>query len=199
MMRGPSSTLLAAALCATIAGAPAANADSIDGPTGTPRKTLPRLRSADQSEEISAKILQSTRGKPGPVRMIVATGDKQLAVLVAPDEVCDGLGLSLRPGEEVTLAGRVVTTGERPLMVTEAVVADGKRIAVRSPDGGWVKVPGAAQEETAPTEPVDEGAKEDEGSEAKGSDAQAEDSEAQDPEPNPQADDPPAEEAPKPT
>ena len=71
--------------------------------------------------------------------VLPAAGDRELAVLVAPDEVCDALGLSLERGEDVTIEGRMVTTGERPLLVTESVIVAGVPIAVRDPGGGWSK------------------------------------------------------------
>lgn len=101
------------------------------------QKKMPRLDPA-AAEEVSGTIADSTRGRPGPVRLVMrVAGGKELAVLVAPDEVCDALGLSLRKGDEITLAGQRITTGDRPLFVTEAVIVDGKRVAVRDPKGGW--------------------------------------------------------------
>lgn len=117
-----------------------------------PRKTLPRLQSAGTSETLTGKIVNSTRGKPGPVRMVIHTSGRDLAVLVAPNDVCEALGLSLENGDEVTIEGRVMATGERPLMVTEAVIVDGERVPVRSASGGWVEVPEPKQGGASPTE-----------------------------------------------
>ncbi len=104
------------------------------------RKALPRLGDPAAAEEVTGRIADSTRGKPGPVRLVLTiAGGRELAALVAPDKVCETLGLSLEAGEDVTLVGRMITTGERPLLVTEAVVVDGRRIEVRDSKGGWVK------------------------------------------------------------
>lgn len=103
------------------------------------KKSLPRL--GNTPEDVTGTIADSTRGKEGPVRLVLnVAGGRELAALVALDEVCEALGLSLRKGEEVTLRGQMVATGERPLFVTEAVVVDGAPIAVRDPAGGWAKV-----------------------------------------------------------
>lgn len=104
-----------------------------------PKKSLPRLGST--VEDVTGTIADSTRGQEGPVRLVLhVAGGRELAALVALDEVCEALGLSLRTGEEVTLRGQMVTTGERPLFVAEAVVVDGAPVAVRDPAGGWAKV-----------------------------------------------------------
>lgn len=109
-------------------------------------KGLPRLDAAGASEEISGRIAASTRGQSGPVRLVIElAGGKELAVLVAPDEFCDHLGLSLKTDEEITVIGRVMP-GERPLLVASAVVVDGRRVDVRDAAGGWAKLPESPQE-----------------------------------------------------
>lgn len=128
------------------------------------RKGLPRLGSPETAEEIRGVIADTTRGQRGPVRLVVrVTGGSELAVLVAPDKVCESLGLSLKTGEDVTLTGRMITTGERPLFVAETVELDGKPVSLRDPGGGWVKAAGgeavAAEEgqtaESAPDAPTE--------------------------------------------
>lgn len=122
-----------------------------------PRKGLPRLGASGASEEISGRIAASTRGSSGPVRLVVELpGGKEIAVLVAPDELCDALGLSLKADEEVTVIGQIVP-GERPLFVGSAVVVDGRRIDVRDAAGGWVKPAGSGPEASpeAPVEPTE--------------------------------------------
>ena len=102
------------------------------------------------SETLTGKVVSSTRGKPGPVRIVINTGGRDLAVLVAPNDVCEALGLSLENGDDVTIEGRVMTTGERPLMVAEAVIVDGERVPVRSESGGWVDVPESKKGDESP-------------------------------------------------
>jgi len=126
-------------------------------------KGLPRLGDPNATEEVQGTIADSTRGSPGPVRLVLrVAGGRELAVLVAPDKTCDALGLSLRPEEDVTVVGRLITTGERPLLVTEAVVVDGERVAVRDPQGGWVKAsPPEAGAEASPAATGEAAPKED--------------------------------------
>jgi hypothetical protein len=93
--------------------------------------SLPTLGTESTSVDLRGKILHSTRGRPGPVRLQVERqGAKPLEVLVAPNEICDQLGLSLRPGEEVHLRGALFEA-KTPIFVASAVVVDGKAIAVR--------------------------------------------------------------------
>ncbi len=121
------------------------------------RKGLPRLGDASATEEVTGRIADSTRGKPGPVRLVLnVAGATELAALVAPNKTCDALGLSLKTGEDVTIVGRMMTTGERPLLVTEAVVVDGRRIDVRAPNGGWMEPQESAPKPSPQSEPEPE-------------------------------------------
>lgn len=131
------------------------------------RKGLPRLGDPAAAEEVTGTIAASTRGRKGPVRLVVNTvGGGELLVLVAPDRTCEALGLSLRVGEEVELAGQMITTGERPLFVTEAVLVDGRRIAVRDSGGDGAGL--------APAGPKPEGAGGDAEEGAEGAEAEEE-------------------------
>lgn len=90
------------------------------------------LSISKSATEVQGKILRSTRGQRGPVRLQVArTSGGQVAVLLAPDELCDRLGLSLREGEQVTVRGALFP-GRNPILVASEVVVDGKEIPVRN-------------------------------------------------------------------
>jgi hypothetical protein len=117
-----------------------------DEPAATPRPiasrvpversggpSLPTLFSEGSVADVRGKIVQSTRGRPGPVRLEVETdgGGKPLDVLVVPDTICDELGLSLRTGEQVHLRGSHFA-GKSPIFVASAVVVDGKAIALHN-------------------------------------------------------------------
>ncbi len=135
------------------------------------KKSLPRL--GNTMEDVTGTIADSTRGKEGPVRLVLnVAGGRELAALVTLDEVCEALGLSLRKGEVVTLRGQMVTTGERPLFVTEAVVVDGAPVVVRDPAGGWAKVGPTAEARARAA--AAESAREDEGAEDEGATESAE-------------------------
>ncbi|MDG2306775.1 MAG: hypothetical protein P8R42_19420 [Candidatus Binatia bacterium] len=126
-------------------------------PAPAARKGVPRLGAAGASEEISGRIAASTRGQSGPVRLVIElAGGKELAVLVAPDELCDRLGLSLKVDEEIMVVGRVMP-GERPLLVTSVVVVDGRRVDIRDAAGGWAKPPEAEPREAEPVAPAELG------------------------------------------
>lgn len=95
-------------------------------------KTLPRLTDATASEEVSGRIADSTRGRPGPVRLVLRlAGGEELAVLMVPDAQCDRLGLSLKTGEEITVVGYRMSTGTRPLLVARTVVEASRRVDLR--------------------------------------------------------------------
>ena len=61
------------------------------------------------AKRIEGKIMRSSRGKKGPVRLLVERkeGDP-VTVLVAPEEVCDRLGLSLKADEQVVVEGSML-------------------------------------------------------------------------------------------
>lgn len=108
------------------------------------RNLLPKLTDETGTTEATGRIASSTRGQPGPVRLVLELKDgDSLAVLVAPDDLCTHLGLSLQPDQEVTVIGQEVK-GSRPLLVARMVVENGKRIAVRDAEGRWIRAPRAA-------------------------------------------------------
>jgi hypothetical protein len=101
---------------------------------------LPQLSDENSVAEVTGRIASSTRGQAGPVRLALEMKDGGLlAVLVAPDALCDQLDLSLQPGETVTVIGREVK-GSRPLFVTRAIETSGRRVAVRDGQGRWLEV-----------------------------------------------------------
>lgn len=92
--------------------------------------TLPRLFTETSMASVRGRILRSTRGRPGPVRLEVERSDGgQIAVLLAPDEVCEKLGLSLRAGEEIDVRGALYQ-GRSPILVAASVTVNGKEIQV---------------------------------------------------------------------
>jgi hypothetical protein len=118
----------ASSALATEAPAPAAS----PAPARPGGKTLPSLFGKDSMVEVRGKILGSSRGHPGPVRLEVEKSDgERIDVLVAPDELCERLGLSLRAGEQVHVRGSLFK-GRTPIVVASEVIVDGKEIPVRN-------------------------------------------------------------------
>jgi len=129
-----------AALCALLGSAAAQVAAAAEA-TPDGRTLLPKLTDETGTTEATGRILSSTRGKPGPVRLVLELKDgDSLAVLVAPDDLCTHLGLSLQPDEEITVIGKEVK-GSRPLLVTRMVVEKGRRVVVRDAEGRWLRAP----------------------------------------------------------
>jgi len=123
------------------------------GAESAPKKTLPRLSDPSAETEVTGRIASSTRGEAGPVRLVLKLeGGKELAVLVAPDSLCDQLGLSLREGDEVTVFGHLMA-GARPLLVSRTLMVDGRRVDVRDESGGWAKAPGPVRSPEAKEAP----------------------------------------------
>lgn len=103
------------------------------GPDGRPR--VPMASTDGPAKRIEGKIMRSSRGKKGPVRLLVERkeGDP-VTVLVAPEEVCDRLGLSLKADEQVVVEGSMLKS-DRPILIATAFVVDGKTIRVRDAEG----------------------------------------------------------------
>lgn len=103
------------------------------GPDGKPR--VPVVSTDGPTKRIEGKIMRSSRGKKGPVRLLVERkeGDP-VTVLVAPEEVCDRLGLSLKADEHVVVEGSMLKS-DRPILIATAFVVDGKTIHVRDAEG----------------------------------------------------------------
>jgi len=96
---------------------------------------LPTLFGADSMTTVQGKILHSTRGRPGAVRLDVSPdAGGRLTVLVAPDPLCDALGLSLREGERIDVTGSLVA-GQTPMLVATQFNVDGRPVRVRDQQG----------------------------------------------------------------
>lgn len=139
--------LLFSALAGWLAG-PSYGADPAPQPTSTTGTAVPRLPMIDvqgPQTRVQGKIVRSSRGRKGPVRLLVEQkpGD-QVTVLVAPDEDCDRLGLSLQSGETVDVEGALVK-GERPMLIASAFkTADGKTVRIRDASGKLIEPAAAA-------------------------------------------------------
>ena len=111
-------------------------------PASADKPRVPLVSTEGPTKRIEGKIMRSSRGKKGPVRLLVERkeGDP-VTVIVAPEEVCDRLGLSLKAAEQVVVEGSLLKS-DRPILIATAFVVDGKTIRVRDADGKIVD-PGA--------------------------------------------------------
>lgn len=102
-------------------------------PADKPR--VPMASTEGATKRIEGKIMRSSRGKKGPVRLLVERkeGDP-VTVLVAPEEVCDRLGLSLKADEQVVVEGSLLKS-DRPILIATSFIVDGKPIRVRDAEG----------------------------------------------------------------
>lgn len=99
---------------------------------------LPTLSGQGPSTTVEGKIARSSRGRKGPVRLLVERkGGDPVTVLVAADDYCDRVGLSLRTGETVTAEGTMVK-GERPILLASKITTDGKTVQIRDAAGKLV-------------------------------------------------------------
>src|SRR5215472_2542534 len=128
-----------------------ARAEPTPGATVNPRgpstpgtaKRLPSLFTPDSITRVRGKIVRSTRGHPGAVRLEIERAEGgRLPVLVAPDNVVDSLGLSLRPGENVDVTGSLLAA-QHPMLVATEFNVDGKQVRIRDEQGRLVKPPAA--------------------------------------------------------
>lgn len=136
---GRVSALPLAALCAALASmhlgldVRAEEAPPSDSAPARPR--VPKVSADGPPMRIAGKILRSSRGKKGPVRLLVERKDGEpVTVLVGPEDVCDRLGLSLRADEQVVVEGSMLKS-ERPILIASTFVVDGKTIRVRDAQG----------------------------------------------------------------
>ena len=144
---------------------PSYGAEPVPQPTRSAGTAVPRLPVIDAqgpSTHVEGKIVRTSRGRKGPVRLLVErkSGD-QVTVLVAPDELCDRVGLSLQTGEAVDVEGALVK-GERPILIASAFkMPDGKTIRIRDASGNLIEAggPGAATTGEAPNKATLSGAK----------------------------------------
>jgi hypothetical protein len=138
------------------AGALAAGASAAEPPVASPTPgsgaaPLPHLYAKDSIVRVKGKIVESTRGNKGPVRLEIERSEGgRLSALVAPDERCDQLGLSLRPGEEVELEGSLFQ-GRSPILAVTAVIVGGSAVPVRDQRGAPLRSGSSAAPKPAPT------------------------------------------------
>jgi hypothetical protein len=96
------------------------------------------LSSQGPMTTVEGKIARSSRGRKGPVRLLVERqGGEPVTVLVAADDYCDRVGLSLRTGETITAEGTMVK-GERPILLASKITSEGKTVQVRDASGKLV-------------------------------------------------------------
>ena len=139
-------------------------ADETQGkPASADKPRVPMVSTEGPTKRIEGKIMRSSRGKKGPVRLLVERkeGDP-VTVIVAPEEVCDRLGLSLKAEEQVVVEGSLLKS-DRPILIASAFVVDGKTIRVRDadgkivdpggPPGGSAAAPGIGAAVTGATKP----------------------------------------------
>lgn len=134
--------LVAVAVTLTLLVSPAIADDAAPQPTAAagagaaPR--LPMLSGQGPTTTVEGKIARSSRGRKGPVRVLVERqGGDPVTVLVAADDYCDRVGLSLRTGETVTAEGTMVK-GERPILLASKITSDGKTVQIRDAAGKLV-------------------------------------------------------------
>lgn len=150
----------AGALSCVLALAPARGIRA-EPATGTAEATLPatgagesrgKLARLDPSPvDVAGRIVSSSRGRGGPVRLEIEGADgKRLPALLPDDEVLDRLGLSLRRGETVVLRGSMFP-GARPALVATAVVVDGRPVPIRDARGAGPTAARAASERPGST------------------------------------------------
>jgi hypothetical protein len=123
-------------------------ADPAPQASGSASVAVPRLPMIDAQgppSHVQGKIVRTSRGRKGPVRLLVErkAGD-QVTVLVGPDDFCDRVGLSLQSGETVDVEGALVK-GERPILIAAAFkTPDGKTVRIRDASGQLIESGGPA-------------------------------------------------------
>jgi len=151
--------LLVVALGVLLSVSGASRSDAQPSPTAQPapeatsaaterRPRLPLISAKGPTTRVKGKIIRSSRGRKGPVRLLIERDDgPRLTALVAPDDYCEEKGLSLREGEPVELEGTMVKS-QRPILIATAVIVDGKTIQLRDADGNLI---GAGKPRPKPT------------------------------------------------
>jgi hypothetical protein len=103
--------------------------------TAAERTRVPMVSTEGPTRRIEGKIMRSSRGKKGPVRLLVEQkGAEPVTVLVASEDVCDRLGLSLKADEHVVVEGSMLKS-DRPILIANAFVVGDKTIRVRDAEG----------------------------------------------------------------
>lgn len=135
----PAASRIVAAVCVLLAltlfDARVHAEDTKSTPPAGERPRVPKVSVEGPSQRVEGKIIRSSRGKKGPVRLLVERkGSDPVTVLVAPEDVCDRLGLSLKTDETVVVEGAMLKS-DRPILVANSFVVDGKTIRVRDAEG----------------------------------------------------------------
>ena len=140
LYRGLLAAWLVVGTCRCAAASPAGGAAQTTS-AGTPagiQELIPKGGSVPVVDttpvDVAGRIVFSSRGHAGPVRIEIEASDgKRVTALLATDDVCNRLGLSLKAGETVVLRGSMFN-GPRPALITTAVIVDGKPVALRGKD-----------------------------------------------------------------
>ena len=135
----PVASRIVAALCVliglTLFGSRVRAEDTTSAPPAGERARVPKVSIEGPAQRVEGKIIRSSRGKKGPVRLLVERKDGDpVTVLVAPEDVCDRLGLSLKADEKVVVEGSMLKS-DRPILIAGSFVVDGKTIRVRDAEG----------------------------------------------------------------
>jgi hypothetical protein len=127
--------LLGAVLGCMFAGRPARADDAKPTGTAAERPRVPMIATEGPTRRIEGKIMRSSRGKKGPVRLLVERKDGEpVTVLVASEDVCDRLGLSLKNDEQIVVEGSMLKS-ERPILIASVFIIGEKTIRVRDAEG----------------------------------------------------------------
>lgn len=129
------SATLILAICAVVTTLCSVDASAQQEQPAGERPRVPMVSTQGPPKRIEGKIIRSSRGKKGPVRLLVERKDGEpVTVLVAPEEVCDQLGLSLKADEQVVVDGTMLKS-DRPILIATAFVVGDKTIRVRDAEG----------------------------------------------------------------
>lgn len=126
---------VALGVCGIVAALCCLDAAAQETPPSVERPRVPMVATEGPTKRIEGKIMRSSRGKKGPVRLLVERKDGDpVTILVAPEEVCDQLGLSLRTDEQVVVEGTMLKS-DRPILIATSFVVGDKTIRVRDDQG----------------------------------------------------------------
>lgn len=117
----------------------------------TERPRVPMISTEGPTRRIEGKIMRSSRGKKGPVRLLVERKEGEpVTVLVASEDVCDRLGLSLKTDEQVVVEGSMLKS-DRPILIASTFIVGDKTIRVRDAEGKILDPAAADGAKTATT------------------------------------------------
>jgi hypothetical protein len=133
-----------AMLAAAVIGAALPRVSRAEEPAPQPSGTksgaavphLPVIDAQGPTTRVEGKIVRSSCGHKGPVRLLVERkGGDQVTVLVGPEDLCTRLGVPLQDGDTVDVEGAMVKS-DHPILIAAAFkTADGKTIRVRDASG----------------------------------------------------------------